>query len=579
MIKKYFKVVKTNITPPKEIGQNYLWIDTSEDTWVWKIYRDGAWREIGVGEDVIDAKLKEVYEKLSEKQDVLPIVTISQFAPVDVVYNGVHYTDQLDLFSAVINGPEMSEAVIAALGITKDNFREFILCDNQVEYNEYTKPHVTGYEWNGYNGTIYWVEIGDYKFIFDYTTDDPDVEHPEYHLTGHITSNRTLKGSDVSQSIVNVSTKIPSSLAVKNALSNKQDKLDSSAVVGTINGTQLTWGGDITISGGGGEQISIDNDLSPTSPNAVKNSAITDAIKGCDIIIDGTVISPAITIDGRTCNTRYELFNAIVDYNGDEDLPSSYFEKLGFTSQFLNKLQYGAHVSLYITEDDVHYKKITGGVVYVDKDDDSYNFFIGDYCIWITPGNVGGIYNDNVLRNSNLNGTISFYEERGVRGKEIYNALLSKADTSNLSHVAFSGSYDDLSDKPTIPIIPTNVSSFINDAGYLTKHQDITGKAEKSEMSVSLNGDQTTITLKSGLSATVINEHQDISTKQNNLGSVGSANIPIYVLNNEAKACSVSSAVTQGSSALITSGAVEAYVNTIVGNINTILSSLTTLNP
>lgn len=34
--------------------------------------------------------------------------------------------------------------------------------------------------------------------------------------------------------------------------------------------------------------------------------------------------------------------------------------------------------------------------------------------------------------------------------------------------VATSGSYDDLSNKPTIPVVPTNVSAFTNDAGYIT---------------------------------------------------------------------------------------------------------------
>lgn len=45
--------------------------------------------------------------------------------------------------------------------------------------------------------------------------------------------------------------------------------------------------------------------------------------------------------------------------------------------------------------------------------------------------------------------------------------------TSGLAAVATSGSYNDLSGKPT------NVSAFANDAGYLTAHQDITGKADK----------------------------------------------------------------------------------------------------
>lgn len=43
----------------------------------------------------------------------------------------------------------------------------------------------------------------------------------------------------------------------------------------------------------------------------------------------------------------------------------------------------------------------------------------------------------------------------------------------------FSGSYEDLSDKPDIPSVPTNVSEFNNDAGYLTQHQDISNKYDK----------------------------------------------------------------------------------------------------
>ena len=50
-------------------------------------------------------------------------------------------------------------------------------------------------------------------------------------------------------------------------------------------------------------------------------------------------------------------------------------------------------------------------------------------------------------------------------------------------------------------------------ATVLKSHQDISGKADKSEMSVSTSGDQTTIQLKNGTSATVINQHQDISGK------------------------------------------------------------------
>ena len=65
----------------------------------------------------------------------------------------------------------------------------------------------------------------------------------------------------------------------------------------------------------------------------------------------------------------------------------------------------------------------------------------------------------------------------------------------------FSGNYNDLTNKPTIPTVPTNISAFNNDSGYitsipseyvtdseltakgyLTEHQDISGKADKSEL-------------------------------------------------------------------------------------------------
>lgn len=51
---------------------------------------------------------------------------------------------------------------------------------------------------------------------------------------------------------------------------------------------------------------------------------------------------------------------------------------------------------------------------------------------------------------------------------------------TGLSTVATSGSYNDLTNKPTIPVVPTKVSAFINDAGYLTQHQSLDGYAKTS---------------------------------------------------------------------------------------------------
>lgn len=46
---------------------------------------------------------------------------------------------------------------------------------------------------------------------------------------------------------------------------------------------------------------------------------------------------------------------------------------------------------------------------------------------------------------------------------------ISSSDISNWNGKSdFSGSYNDLTDKPTIPTVPSNVSAFTNDAGYIT---------------------------------------------------------------------------------------------------------------
>lgn len=50
--------------------------------------------------------------------------------------------------------------------------------------------------------------------------------------------------------------------------------------------------------------------------------------------------------------------------------------------------------------------------------------------------------------------------------------ISGKANISDLATVATSGSYNDLSNKPTIPTVPANISAFTNDAGYITSYTE-----------------------------------------------------------------------------------------------------------
>ena len=63
--------------------------------------------------------------------------------------------------------------------------------------------------------------------------------------------------------------------------------------------------------------------------------------------------------------------------------------------------------------------------------------------------------------------------------------------TPQLATVATSGLYSDLTGTPTIPTVPTNVSAFNNDAGYLTQHQSLSGYVQTSATTGLLKNDGT----------------------------------------------------------------------------------------
>lgn len=96
-----------------------------------------------------------------------------------------------------------------------------------------------------------------------------------------------------------------------------------------------------------------------------------------------------------------------------------------------------------------------------------------------------------------------------------------------LATVATTGDFSDLQNIPTTlagyGITDVKIEGGVITIGNatitpLTQHQDISGKADKSEMSITpgtgTDADKTTIQLKDGMSTTVLTQHQDISGKQ-----------------------------------------------------------------
>ena len=73
--------------------------------------------------------------------------------------------------------------------------------------------------------------------------------------------------------------------------------------------------------------------------------------------------------------------------------------------------------------------------------------------------------------------TVSYPTVQAVKNF-ITNAISGKADASDLSDVATSGSYNDLTNKPSIP---DSTSDLTNDSGFFTS-SDISGKQDKSNL-------------------------------------------------------------------------------------------------
>lgn len=78
--------------------------------------------------------------------------------------------------------------------------------------------------------------------------------------------------------------------------------------------------------------------------------------------------------------------------------------------------------------------------------------------------------NRQTVINKNVNITVPAQVQSDWKATSGMAQILNKP---SLADVATSGSYNDLSDKPTIPTVPSDVSAFTNDAGYITGYTEL----------------------------------------------------------------------------------------------------------
>ena len=186
------------------------------------------------------------------------------------------------------------------------------------------------------------------------------------------------------------------------------------------------------------------------------------------------------------------------------------------------------------------------------------SFFIKQGSNYVTESQING----HLLKLVFNNGVFEVLEIYG------YNKLIPSF--SDLSSVATSGSYNDLSDKPTIP---TTTSDLVNDSGFLTSHQSLEDYIQKSSTTGLIKNDGT---IDTNAYATT----SSVDTAMTNLGN--NVNTGISTVNNRISNLNTSNIVSSGESlnnigsynGTVPQSTINGGINTQLGNINTKISSV-----
>lgn len=293
-------------------------------------------------------------------------------------------------------------------------------------------------------------------------------------------------------------------------------KSDLSSYVKTINNQEPDANGNINIStggGGSGSNITVDAEISSTSTNPVQNKAIYSALMdkvGIDEIFNGFALrSPTAPITwmqgsqtlGSLTASNYTgtALRATQDSDGNI-INTTYAKKSDISGMVksVNNVKPDSNGNVAITVSG-------GGNVTVDtalsatSTNPVQNRVIKE-ALDDKLGKNAAAASANKLNTNGGSATQPIYFANGVPvattytlGKSVpsdakftdtvYNHPTTHPASmiTGLATVATSGSYNDLTNKPTIPVVPTKVSAFINDAGYLTQHQSLDGYAKKTE--------------------------------------------------------------------------------------------------
>lgn len=214
---------------------------------------------------------------------------------------------------------------------------------------------------------------------------------------------------------------------------SKQEELVSGTNIKTINNISLLGSGNIDIQGGGG--VETDPVFTASPAFGITNQDITDWNNKSTFSGDYNDLINKPTIPTNTS-----------DLNNDSGFLTSESDPV-----------FSASPAAGITNTDI--------TAWNNKSDFSgdYNDLTNKPTIPVVPTNISAFTNDAGYLTSESDPVFTASAAHGITSNDI-TAWNNKSN--------FSGDYNDLLNKPTIPTVPTNVSAFTNDAGYITGYTE-----------------------------------------------------------------------------------------------------------
>ena len=178
--------------------------------------------------------------------------------------------------------------------------------------------------------------------------------------------------------------------------------------------------------------------------------------------------------------------------------------------------------------------------VIVDRgEEQEYIFIITDGYIktkWrtgdlITKERLNKVENALSVITDAVNSKVGISQLHNHKNKEILDTISANKINEWDNKSNFDGDYNNLTNKPTIP---TKVSDLLNDSGYLTEHQDISGKVDKVDGKSLISDDEIErlSTLKNYDDSNIYLQLNDIESEINELKE-GNINLSNYVTKDE----------------------------------------------